>query len=188
MFISNCLFSIFIVEMVFLGFMKKIFLLIIALFFVWFIFILNWPFFLRDGQYLNLELKDHLFAEPQKTVKVRVVKKEENIRQGLSDREYLSDGEKEEIEGMLFILPSKRIANFWMKDMNFDIDICWIKSKVLIACEREAKAEEIDPKTNELKLFNSKLPVSMVLETNPSFIEDQQFASLFPQKSIFFLF
>ena len=168
--------------------MKKILYLFGVLFFIYFFFLFNWPFFLRDGQYLNLELKENFFTTPQKVFRVRVVKKTENLKQGLSNRADLSDGEKEEIEGMLFVLPAKKIANFWMQDMNFNIDICWVKDKQLISCERNALSNEIDPETNELKIFNSQLPIEMVLETNPGFIEDQQFMSLFPQKSIFFLF
>ena len=168
--------------------MKKILYLFGVLFFIYFIFLFTWPFFLRDGQYLDLELKENFFAAPQKVFRVRVVKKTNNLKQGLSNRQDISDGEKGTIEGMLFVLSTKKIANFWMQDMNFDIDICWVKDKQLISCERNALANEIDPKTDELKIFNSKWPVEMVLETNPGFIEDQQFMSLFPQKSIFFLF
>ena len=151
-------------------------------------FVFFWPLFLKDGQYLNLELKDDFFAAPKKTFKVRVVKDEENLRQGLSNRDSLSDGENEEIDAMLFVLPSRKIANFWMKDMNFNIDICWIKDNSLISCERNAQANQLDQKTNELKVFSSKVPVSMVLETEPGFIEEEQYLSIFPQKSIFFLF
>lgn len=168
--------------------MKKVFYFLGFLFLLFLFFIFFWPLFLKDGQYLNLELKDNLFAAPKKTFKVRVVKDEKNLKQGLSKRNNLSDGENEEVEAMLFVLPSKKIANFWMKDMNFNIDICWIKDKSLLACERDAQANEVDPETNELKVFNSAFPVEMVLETNPGFIEEDQLVSIFPQKSIFFLF
>ena len=168
--------------------MKKAYYLIGLLFLSFFIFLFFWPLFLKDGQYLNLELKDNLFAVPKKTIKVRVVKDEENLSKGLSDRNNLSDGESENIEGMLFVLPSRKIANFWMKDMKFNIDICWIKDKSLFTCERNAQANEIDQETNELRIFNSKLPVEMVLETEPGLIEEDQHLSIFPQKRIFFLF
>jgi uncharacterized membrane protein (UPF0127 family) len=36
-------------------------------------------------------------------------------------------------EGMLFIFDRPRIQNFWMKDMNFPIDIIWIGSTTLNA-------------------------------------------------------
>ena len=168
--------------------MKKVSYFLGFFFLLFLFFIFFWPLFLKDGQYLNLELKDNFFATPKKTFKVRVVKDEKNLKQGLSNRNNLSDGESENIEAMLFVLPSKKIANFWMKDMNFDIDICWIKDKSLFNCERDTRAKEVDPETNELKVFNSAFPVEMVLETNPGFIEEDQLVSIFPQKSIFFLF
>lgn len=39
---------------------------------------------------------------------------------GLSGREQLRAN-----EGMLFIFPNEDIVSFWMKDMNFPIDIIW---------------------------------------------------------------
>lgn len=50
---------------------------------------------------------------------------------GLSYREKLGS------DGMLFVLPKRDKAGFWMKDMNFDIDIIWI---------RDGKIFQITPK------------------------------------------
>jgi uncharacterized protein len=54
-------------------------------------------------------------------VKVDVVESPEDRARGLSGRETL-----ESSTGMLFIFKTSGIYGFWMKDMNFPIDIIWI--------------------------------------------------------------
>lgn len=38
----------------------------------------------------------------------------------------------EENEGMLFVFPEKNFHSFWMKDMNFDLDIVWIRGDEIV--------------------------------------------------------
>ncbi len=47
--------------------------------------------------------------------------------QGLSGRENLKEN-----EGMLFIFPKPQKNYFWMKDMNFPIDIIWIDENLKV--------------------------------------------------------
>jgi len=178
------------------SFMKKTLFIIFAIFLFGFssicYFNFNWTKFVKDGQIIELSVRDNFFAASEKTFKVKVVKSLANLEKGLSGRSSLSDGEREPIEGMLFVFPQRKIANFWMKEMNFDIDICFLDDFSFVACARQAKAREIDENGN-LRVFSSSQAAEMVLETNPDFIEkkfveDQQSAKLFPQKRIFFLF
>jgi uncharacterized membrane protein (UPF0127 family) len=178
------------------SFLKKTLFIIFSFFLLSLLSILyfnfNWTKFVKDGQIIEVAVCDHFFADSEKTLKVKVVKSLTNLEKGLSGRSSLSDGEREAIEGMLFVFPQRKIANFWMKDMNFDIDICFLDDFSFVACARQAKAREIDENGN-LRIFSSSQAVEMVLETNPDFIEkkfveDQQSAKLFPQKRIFFLF
>ena len=54
-------------------------------------------------------------------VKVDLALTAKEQEQGLSGRENLKND-----AGMLFIFPKPSINYFWMKDMNFPIDIIWI--------------------------------------------------------------
>ena len=54
-------------------------------------------------------------------VKVELAFTHEEQEQGLSGRKSLEEG-----TGMLFIFPKPGKYFFWMKDMNFPIDIVWI--------------------------------------------------------------
>lgn len=57
--------------------------------------------------------------------------------QGLSGRLGLAEN-----EGMLFIFAYPGRYNFWMKDMNFPIDIIWIsKDKKIIYIKKDARPE-----------------------------------------------
>ena len=56
-----------------------------------------------------------------KIVKIERATTREEQEKGLSMRESIADG-----EGMLFIFPNPDKYSFWMKDMNFPIDIVWI--------------------------------------------------------------
>lgn len=55
------------------------------------------------------------------TVRVELAISEEAQASGLSGRASLADG-----EGMLFVFDQPGKHMFWMKDMNFPIDIFWI--------------------------------------------------------------
>ncbi|MFH1608958.1 MAG: DUF192 domain-containing protein [Patescibacteria group bacterium] len=74
----------------------------------------------------NLEINYVKIAS--QIIKVDVVSTPELLEKGLSGRENL-----EENEGMLFVFPNNGLYSFWMKDMNFAIDIIWLdESKKII--------------------------------------------------------
>ena len=76
---------------------------------------------------------------------------------GLSGRKVLGDS-----EGMLFIFDKPKVQKFWMKGMNFPLDIIWINgSKVVGVSENLPLAPLMD-----LKLYSSNEPVNLVLEIN----------------------
>ncbi|MCR4279228.1 MAG: DUF192 domain-containing protein [Candidatus Zambryskibacteria bacterium] len=76
------------------------------------------------------------------------------ISLGLSGRESLEPG-----NGLLFIMPTSAKHGFWMKDMNFPIDIIWIDDVWVVAgVERSAQPESY-PET-----FTPNRPVKYVLE------------------------
>jgi uncharacterized protein len=80
--------------------------------------------------------------------------------QGLSNQQSLDKN-----AGMLFIFPDKQIRNFWMKDMNFPLDIIWIADDKIEKIDSDLPAEGDQPK----KMYSSVLPIDRVLEVNAGF-------------------
>lgn len=74
---------------------------------------------------------------------------------GLSGKESL--GEK---EGMLFVYEIAGKPGFWMKEMNFPIDIIWIKGEEVVGI-----TEKISPESyKEKKVFYPEAAVDKILE------------------------
>lgn len=59
-----------------------------------------------------------------KIIKVELATTKEAQEKGLSGRENIKNG-----EGMLFVFKKSQKNYFWMKDMNFSIDIVWINKE-----------------------------------------------------------
>jgi uncharacterized protein len=86
---------------------------------------------------------------------------------GLSGRQSLADG-----TGMLFPFSRPRVQSFWMKDMNFPIDMIWIGSTTLTASGRTGIvlgfAQNAKPQPGTplwgLKIYTSPGGVDTVLE------------------------
>ena len=79
---------------------------------------------------------------------------EEERKLGLGGRNTLPDG-----KGMLFIFPEDDFHPFWMKGMNFSIDILWIDSEKTVRHIETGIRPESYPNS-----FASPVPVRYVLE------------------------
>jgi uncharacterized membrane protein (UPF0127 family) len=79
---------------------------------------------------------------------------------GLSFRDSLAEG-----HGMLFLFPSPGILHFWMKDMNFPIDMIWIAGGK-VAGFAENAAPEPGVALWNLTIYNSPDGTDKVLEVN----------------------
>jgi len=80
---------------------------------------------------------------------------------GLSLRKNLPEN-----EGMLFIFKDSKTRSFWMKNMEFSVDIIWIDENLkVVGIERN-----ISPATFPDK-FESPKPVKYVLEVNANWAE-----------------
>ena len=77
-------------------------------------------------------------------------------RQGLSGRPSL-----EQDQGMLFLFDRSLVRSFWMKEMNFPIDIIWIDENKRITGYKQNALPESFPET-----FGSEVPVQYVFEVN----------------------
>lgn len=93
-----------------------------------------------------------------KTLQVEVVTTAASITQGLSGRPTLGS------DGMLFILPSPSVPQFWMKEMLFDLDLVWIHDDQVIAITPNVPHPAPGTNLQELPLYSPPGLVDKVLE------------------------
>ncbi|MBW7944710.1 prolipoprotein diacylglyceryl transferase [Patescibacteria group bacterium] len=92
-------------------------------------------------------------------VTVEVVTTPESIQRGLSGRTEIGS------DGMLFIFPQISQQVFWMKEMNFDLDMIWIADgKVVGITPNVPKPASPDLGPSQLQRYASPTGVNMVLE------------------------
>ncbi len=95
---------------------------------------------------------------PKGALQVEVVDTKSSRALGLSGRSKLQDD-----EGMLFIFDNPGKYGFWMKDMNFPLDIVWVdQNGVVVWIERN-----LSPDTYPQAYMN-KADAKYVLEINAS--------------------
>ena len=92
-------------------------------------------------------------------VKAELVKTETRIELGLGGRPNLPVG-----RGMLFEMPDNDTQQFWMKGMQFSIDIIWIENGRVIGCEKNISPA--DP-----RVFTSPGEAGYVLEVPEGFCD-----------------
>jgi uncharacterized membrane protein (UPF0127 family) len=100
-----------------------------------------------------------------KEVKVDLALNYEEHKRGLSGRESLKEG-----EGRLFIFGSEGIYSFWMKDMNFLIDIIWIDKNLKVVYVKENALPESYPES-----FSPEEKAEYVLEVPAGFSKKNNF-------------
>ena len=104
--------------------MRNSFFLILGLIIIFgsfFLFLRQTPTVLNQQKIIEINDKE---------IAVEVAATAETRSKGLSGRGSLEEG-----TGMLFIFDSPAQYGFWMKDMNFAIDIVWIDEKFHIVDE-----------------------------------------------------
>ena len=69
-------------------------------------------------------------------------------------------------DGMLFLFSKPGIQNFWMKDMNFPIDIIWIGGGKVLGFQESAPMPAPGAQLWQLPIYNSPDGVDTVLEVN----------------------
>ena len=106
-----------------------------------------------SNSYLSLEIEGIVF-------KAKIADSPLEWRKGLSNT--ISLGEK---EGMLFIFPHSEKRIFHMKDMNFALDLLWIKDKIIVGMEKNMF------KDNGERKYNSEEEIDMVLELEAGSID-----------------
>jgi uncharacterized membrane protein (UPF0127 family) len=99
---------------------------------------------------------DLTILAPKGALTVEVVNTKLSREQGLSGRSQMKDN-----GGMLFIFDHVGKYGFWMKDMNFALDIVWIDDNgVVVSVERNLSPESYP------KAFINNVDARYVLEVN----------------------
>jgi uncharacterized membrane protein (UPF0127 family) len=95
------------------------------------------------------------------TYHVIVVNTEATREQGLSGRKKLDPD-----QGMFFIFDKQAKYSFWMKDMNFPIDIIFINDHKIVTIFNSVPAPTSGTKLSQLPLYTATAPANYVLEVN----------------------
>jgi uncharacterized membrane protein (UPF0127 family) len=103
-----------------------------------------------DNEPLNVEINS-------KNLKLVVAKKHDTIIKGLSWRKEIP------FDGMIFFFDESMKIPFWMRGMNFPIDIVWVSGNVVIGVAENAKPEPGVPE-KDLKLYYPPAEVDTVVE------------------------
>ena len=97
-------------------------------------------------------------------IKVEVADTPATRERGLSGRPGLNDH-----EGLLFVFERPDRYAFWMKDMNFKIDILWFNEQ----CALLDLTEDLAPDTYP-NIYRPPAPAKYVLETRPGWAQTNQ--------------
>lgn len=111
---------------------------------------------LSKAQFADREKRSLLLAG--KPLSVEVVTSAASIELGLSGRSSIGS------DGMLFILPLRQTPSFWMKEMQFDLDMVWIDGTKVVGVTRNVPAPDARTPLSELPLYRPPTPVTAVLE------------------------
>lgn len=89
------------------------------------------------------------------TLQVEAVTSSESITKGLGEREAIGS------DGMLFFLPDRRVATFWMKGMLIPLDMVWIDGNKVIGVTANVP---VHTDSSNLPTYASPSEVTHVLE------------------------
>jgi uncharacterized membrane protein (UPF0127 family) len=98
---------------------------------------------------------------PKGALVVEVANTQASREQGLSGRVSMADD-----EGLLFIFDTPGRYGFWMKDMNFPLDIIWINGDGIVVSIERGVTKESYPKA-----FINQSDATYVLEVNAGLAE-----------------
>lgn len=121
--------------------------------------------FVMAGLYLKLReyfLPTALIKIAGQEIKVELAQTPRAWAKGLSGRQNL-----DEKAGMFFVYPEPSRRGFWMKEMNFPIDIIWIEQGEVVDI-----APNVPPDNSPRPaLYYPRLPARAVLEVRAGFSE-----------------
>jgi hypothetical protein len=135
--------------------MKKYLIIIISILIIIFsiLFFLK-PHYKFENPMTQIKINNQVF-------KVDIVNSQKDIEKGLCGRKSLDEN-----FGMLFEFPDTDFRTFWMKDMNFDLDILFIENNTI----KEIKTLQ-KPTSAYIPFHRSKEKANSVLEINAGLCE-----------------
>jgi len=111
----------------------------------------------------GLNVKEAATAKINRSViYIEVAQTSEEKQQGLSGRQSLGNN-----EGLLFVYDQPEQHQFWMKDMNFPIDIIWIADDYRVVDITKNLTPDTYPER-----FTSSKPAQYVLEVNAGYSDE----------------
>jgi len=137
--------------------MKKIIYCLLIIFGVFLI-----GFGIKQSIDINKSIKLSKVFINDKEIKVEIADDFYEVKQGLSNRKKLAED-----QGMLFVFPDKNERIFWMKDMNFPLDVIWIDDGNIVQIDKNCEPGGENPE----KQYYSKTPVNYVLEVNGGYTD-----------------
>ena len=99
------------------------------------------------------------------TLNIEVANTKEKRNKGLGYRESLASD-----SGMLFIHDNSQKYTYWMKGMQFPIDIMWVSENTIMDYVQSAMPPVENQADDTLVRYSSPVDVNKVLETNAGFI------------------
>ena len=120
------------------------------------------PTTLQDHQKINIQIGNQ-------KINAEVVNTPESMSKGLGDRTEIGS------DGMLFILPNRQKAPFWMKDMRMDLDFVWIANGKIMQINENVKAPKttVENEDQNLPVIMPTQPVDLVLELPAGMVAKQ---------------
>ena len=109
---------------------------------------------IHAGEFKKISIKGNI-------IPVEIVKSREEQRRGLGYRNKLPPN-----HGMLFIYPSPGKRIFWMKGMQFAIDIIWIYKNTVVHIEKKVPPPVLMTADDKLITYGQGIVADMVLELN----------------------
>lgn len=125
-----------------------------------------------ENSIFNIRKTDHKeILIGKNKVYVEIADTPNELSQGLSGRESLGKD-----EGMLFVFQKDSRPSFWMKDMNFSIDILWINDEKIVQVHQNVPFPGPESNSDSLPLFTPQGNIDYVLEVNAGYAREQNIA------------
>jgi len=106
--------------------------------------------------------KEVVIVVADRQISVEIAKTAKAKAIGLGYRQNLPEN-----KGMVFVYRVKEVPGFWMKGMNFPIDIIWIIDGEVVGCESDVPVVF----GNNYPIYRPIVSVNMVLEVNAGFCQ-----------------
>ena len=126
------------------------------------IFLLFFVLILLAGCQLQSTMITKEISINNSVIQAEVARTPKEAAKGLSGRKELCSG-----CGLLFEYPDYRVMNYWMRDMNFALDVIWIRDDLVAGFEENVPVLDSE---GQITRMQSKSEVNRVLEVNSGFV------------------